>query len=425
MLKIKFLSLFFILAICTNANMHAVCSERVTTIGTPNSSTPNVAINKHDEAVALFIHSDGVNARIQSAIKPPGKSWKTLEDFVSAPGVDGDMPKVAISDEGSITGIWRTDHGDLFTVQAATFNRHTKKWSVPTDLTPLVMLTSLPLVKIDAQGNSLAVWAIFDGKVNRIQSATLKRHSTHWEDNQDLVVEGASSLDLAIDSKGNAIIVWEGLKFFVDVVIEAARLPVGSNTWIQLPNVSPVGMVSHFPKVGVDKAGNAVVVWSQGFPSPQIAGARLAFGSTTWEHTNSPSTLAEATTPNLAVDPCGNVVATWITISQSLPVILVEAATLPAHELTWRPSTTLASPIFSSSPSVVVNKCGDAVALWDADGRLQLSTLRFGRSWTTPVFITPNTITAGEETIAMSPCGKVAIAYRALTPEEVVQAIDF
>lgn len=408
-----------------NPKLEAAGWSPISTIGTNVSNTPDVAVDNSGDAVSVFIHFDGTNQRVQSAIRPFGKDWNTLAQFLSPAGQNAETPRVAVSPKGNATAVWKLASGTDFIVQAATLPFNSETWSAPVNLTNSVNLGADPIVGVDTQGNSLAVWSIIDGSFYHIQSATLAHGSSSWVMLNDLIVNQATELDLAIDPAGNAVLVWEGRIGFKNV-IQAATLSFGSSTWVQTSDLSPSNLQSRFPIVGVDQAGNAIAVWSQGISFTDIASAKLAFGSTTWVNTSNPSTDPRSFSPDLAVAPTGYAVAIWETIIDN-STTLVEASTLPAGSFTWTAPVTLTHSLVITDPEVVVDIHGNAVGVWSASGILQASLLPFGGSWTAPVNITPPTIGVGENRIAMSPCAFAVVVFTSQvfsSGQEIVQAVN-
>lgn len=400
------------------------------TIGINDSYAADIAVNDRGDAIAVFIHFDGSNQRVQTSIRPHGRHWETIKHFLSPPRFDAEVPQVAISPKGyDAFAIWKVHADSQYIVQAVTFNIANEGHPTFTNLTGPVDLGADPVIGVDASGNALAVWSIFDGSSYRIQSAIHYSHGHDCHDEEwcmldEIIVDGAFNIDLAINPSGNAVIVWEGRIGFKNV-IHAATLHHGSQRWVRTADVSPSNTQSNSPKVEMDKNGNAVAIWSEGVALHHIAAAKLLFGSTTWVSTSDPTSTVPSSFPDIAVDPAGNAVAVWVTfVSHS--TTSVEASTLPAGSLTWSDPVILASSLVITEPQVVVDKHGNAIATWPASGFLQTSVLPFGKSWEPPQTLTSSLIGVGGQRIAMNPSGFAAITYTAqvfAVSQEIVQAV--
>lgn len=422
---LSFYFYFFVLGIFGISSLEGAQWSQIRTIGNNSSFMPDVAVDRHGDAVAVFIHFDGSNQRIQTAIRPFEKHWTTLPQFLSTVGQDAENPKVAISPKGNATSVWKINSGSDFIVQAANLDFKNEQWET-FDLTDPVNLSANPVVGVDSKGNSLVVWSIFDGTSYHIQSAIHKhgKPNDQWVMLNDIIVNGAFNLDLTLDVSGNAVLVWEGTVGFINV-IQAATLSFGAHTWKQTSNISPSDLQSIDPKVDVDDAGNAIVIWSEGIGFDHIASAKLAFGSTSWINTSNPTSVNESSSPDIAVDPAGNAVAIWKRFVD-FSTTVVEAATLPKGSLTWTPSVILSSSLLITEPGIVVDKQGNAVAIWSASGVLQEASLPFNGNWKPTISLTSSAIGVGGQRIAMSPCAFAVVVYTAQVfslSQEVVQTL--
>lgn len=397
----------------------------IQTIGSNDSFIPDIAVDNAGNAAAVFIQYDGSNQRIQSAIRPFGSDWTTPSEFLSPPGNDAEAPQVALSlNKGNAVAVWKLNTNSGSIIQFASLHPGSAVWSPAISLTVPEDVGGGPVVKVDSEGNALIVWSFFDGASYHIQAVKYLYATSNWISISDLIVYAAFEFDLAFDRKGNAVLVWEGRVGFKNV-IQAATLSAGSYTWEQTADVSPSNTQSSFPKIGLDKWGNAIVVWSEGVAFTHIASAKLVSGASSWISTTDPTSADRSIAPDIAVDPAGNAVAIWYRIINN-SISQVEVSTLLAGSFTWTPPVILASSLLITDPKVVVDKYGNAVAIWSASGVLQNALLPFGKSWTSPVSITPGSIGVGGQQIAMTPCAFAVIAYTAqvfASSEEVVQSV--
>ena len=60
----------------------------IQTIGSNTSFSSDVATDTKSDVFAVFIHSDGSNQRIQSAVRLRERPWKTIERYLSPAGSD-------------------------------------------------------------------------------------------------------------------------------------------------------------------------------------------------------------------------------------------------------------------------------------------------------------------------------------------------
>src|SRR5204862_456629 len=119
---------------------------------------------------------------------------------------------------------------------------------------------SFPQVAVDSAGDAVVVWRRFDGSNYRVQ-ARARTPGGAWSAIQTLSDPGqnAAAPQVGVDSAGDAVVVWrrfDGTNYRVQA---RARAAGGAVSAIQ--TLSDPGQSASVPRVGVDSAGNAVVVW--------------------------------------------------------------------------------------------------------------------------------------------------------------------
>ncbi len=249
----------------------------------------------------------------------------------------------------------------------------------------------LPQVAQAPDGTAVAVWEQWDGFGYNI-----------WA-NRDVPGEGwgASTLietdnagdaltpRVALDGAGNAVVVWsqtDGLRFN----IRAARFAVGSG-W-NAPTLiegSDAGDATS-PDLTVNEAGDAVAVWSQ------LDGFRLGIWSNTYRAGGGWSTASlldngsteDALSPRVALNGADEAVAAW---SQSNGSHWSVGASYSRALGNWSPISVLGAPPNgnASQPCVAIFPNGTAVVAWNETGpsaaRLAASTYVPEGGWTAAV----------------------------------------
>jgi hypothetical protein len=210
-------------------------------------------------------------------------------------------PKVAMGDNGSVVISWVQNlSDDIFAVFKSTYHEGT--WSHPaqrSDHFPLVGPAGKPQLAMDKSGNAIAVWQQSDGKNLRIYKAEYREGSWHSPATADQAISPAGSdaslPAVALGAQGNAIIVWEQRddKGYAQIFKSEYR----SATWIHprslSDNISPDEQNAYNAQVAMDSSGNAVVVWSQGVgESTEIFKSEFRNGA--WVH---PATISDFISP--------------------------------------------------------------------------------------------------------------------------------
>ena len=181
-------------------------------------------------------------------------------------------------------------------------------------------IAEYPEIAFDKSGNAIAVWDQFDGVRNNIWA---NRYTVGggWGSPVKIETEdtlGADYPQIAFDSNGNAIVVWFQLS---GTDILANRYVAGSGWETAQVIDADTGSVSTAkPKIGVDKKGNAIVVWSQywaGTATYYIWSNRIGT-SGVWGAAEKIGTndVYSGNYPTIAIDgSSGNAIAVWYQLS--------------------------------------------------------------------------------------------------------------
>ena len=135
-------------------------------------------------------------------------------------------------------------------------------WLAPLDLSAIGGSAEHPQVALDGQGNALAVWERSNGTNYVIQAASRPAATGLWQAPVDLSLAGeeAHAPELALSAQGDAVAVWEGFNG-TNFVIRAALRPAASGVWQAPVDLSVAGRDAVEPQLALDSRGDAVVVW--------------------------------------------------------------------------------------------------------------------------------------------------------------------
>jgi len=173
----------------------------------------------------------------------------------------------------------------------------------------------LPQVAVDSSGNAIAVWEQYDGARDSIYS---NRYvvGTGWGEAQPVEtdnLEAARYPQVAVDGLGNAIAVWVQTDFSSSAVW-SNRYIVGTG-WgeAQLIEANEVGFAM-LPQVSADGSGNAVAVWYRNSEVSRLDiwanryEVGIGWGEAQLIETDD---VGNAEKPQVAVDASGNAIAVW------------------------------------------------------------------------------------------------------------------
>jgi hypothetical protein len=137
---------------------------------------PQVAVDPHGNATAIWLRSDGNDLLVQGATRPAGGSWSVPVDISADDGRGGDNARLVVDSRGNATAVWRgyDSNRDNFAIQAAT-RPLGGGWSPPTDVSNRTRngtSVSEPQVAVDPLGNATVAWLLGSQRGAVIQSAT-------------------------------------------------------------------------------------------------------------------------------------------------------------------------------------------------------------------------------------------------------------
>src|SRR5712691_698999 len=136
------------------------------------------------------------------------------------------------------------------------------------------------------------------------------RHAS-WLTPSVLSGSGAHGPRVAVDSRGDVTVVW-GTKDGTDQgIVEATVRPAGGS-FEAVQDVSAPGLWAG-PDLGVDRAGNATIVWASGDPPNVVVQAATRrtggrFGPA--QNLGGPDTIVSS--PRIAVDAKGDAIVMWL-----------------------------------------------------------------------------------------------------------------
>ncbi|MET0557198.1 MAG: PKD domain-containing protein [Solirubrobacterales bacterium] len=285
-----------------------------------NATAPQVAVDAGGDAVVVWSRFNGFNQIVQAAAKPAGGGWSGAVD-VSAAGGDAIEPQVGIDGSGNAVAVWSRNSGSAFIVQAST-RAGGGGWTGATDLSTVGGSAGEPQVAIGASGEAVAVWSRNDGANLIVQSAA-RAAGGGWSGAVDLSAVGRNSKEpqVSLTPGGEAVAVWTREAAGFNTLAQAALRPPGGG-WSGPADLSSGGSIAAAPQVAVDRAGDAIVVWSDSAASPSLilSATRPAGGG--WEGRRQLSGQGEnSVEAQIALDPDGDGVGIWTRESGSHPIV--------------------------------------------------------------------------------------------------------
>jgi hypothetical protein len=220
---------------------------------------PDVAMNAAGEVIVTWSRHDGSASSVHASVRPAGGSFGAPVDL-STPGQDADFSQVALDQAGDAIVVWKRNNGDDRITQAA-FRPAGGSFGAPVDLSVPSTNDFDPQVAMDQVGNAIVAWERFNGNETLVQGATRPAGGS-FSAPFDLSAPGGDALSpkLAMNPAGDAFVVWYRGDDTQSIVQARAR-PAGGSFGAPV-DLSPPDVDSFEPVVAMDQAGDAIAAWS-------------------------------------------------------------------------------------------------------------------------------------------------------------------
>jgi hypothetical protein len=312
---------------------------------------------------------------------------------LSPSGQDASAQQVAFDPGGDAVVVWRAS-GVQPTIEVAA-RPAGGIFSAPQTLSDPSAYSGSPDIAIDNQGDAVAVWLHFDGATLRVQAA-FRPAGGSFGAPQTLSPAGyqAATPRVAMDGAGDAAIVWS-ISSGLSSEIQAAQAAPGGvfQTPVALSGFTSVASV---PQVALDSHGDTLAVWD-GWDGANIRiqdALRPAGGSFGTPQSLSPSGY-NADAPQVAFDAGGDALAVWR--FDGSPASTIQGAYRPAGgDFGFDQTVSMPSAYPAQVPQVAFDWQSEGVVVWQQDDgidpRVYASVRAAGPSGT---FSMPSTLDPG------------------------------
>jgi hypothetical protein len=123
-----------------------------------NAASPRLALDSNSNAVAVWNRSDGSNEIVQAAKSVDGGATWTIPMNLSEPGEDASAPQVSLIAAGGAIAIWQRALGSDVVIQASVSTDAGATWSIPENISQPEGDAFDAQVRLDSEGNAVAVW---------------------------------------------------------------------------------------------------------------------------------------------------------------------------------------------------------------------------------------------------------------------------
>ncbi len=384
-----------------------------------NASSPQVAMDDKGNAIIVWQQNDGSSKSQIFKSEYRGGVWTHpggLSDNISPDGQNATSPQVAMDGKGNAIIVWHQNDGKKSQIFKS--EHRGGVWTHPgglsDNISPDGQNAYNPQVAMDDRGNAIIVWQQGDGSKNQIFKSEYRggvwTHPGGLSDNISPDGQDASSPQVAMDNDGNAIIVWrqlDGANY--QIFMSVYRCGVWTHPGGISDNISPDGQEADNPQVAMDNNGNAIIVWKQyeGSSSNQIFMSEYRNG--VWIHPQNISDYISivhqnAHDPQVAMDDNGNAIIVWMQWDGANDQIFMSEYRRGAWKHPASRSDNI-SPDKQSAylPQVAMDNNENAVIVWqqiDGSKRQIFKSECWGGVWKHPDGLSDNISPDGQEGLA-------------------------
>lgn len=243
--------------------------------------------------------------------------------------------------------------------------------------------------------------------------------------------EDATAPRVAVDPAGNAAVVWTGFRGGGVQVVRVATRPAGG-AWSAPRALSDVEGSARAPDVAVDGDGDLVAIWcEQTGPNRDVVRTASRPLGGEW---SSPVDLSDAELgaawPQVAVDPQGNATALWVlwNVPGRSEGIVQSRGRLANGAWDPEPVDVSGAAGLSDRPRLAIDAQGGAVAVWQQRDRPEYNgyeqsvetARRSGGAWGAPETLSAAADFASAPTVAVDPAGNATALWLTSTPGNLV-----
>ena len=389
---------------------------------TTNSVGANLGVDARGDVVVSWRDYD--DNQLEAAAHPVGEGWQPATDLS---GDFGAAAAVAVGGAGEATAAW--DSGDVSKELAAT-EQDDGAWQTATLFTGNGSQVSTPSVAADPAGDTTVAFNAEDPTTgNWYLWAALRPAGGSWQGPVPFATTTTVSRQdpqVIMDDAGDTLAWWQATDAEHDTILQAAFRPAGGN-WQPETTVSEPGASTGWPTMAFAPDGTAYAAWVDS-ASDSVLISELPTGGA-W---TTPWPVPGATGPfdslsPIGVDAAGDVTLVW-TRQMSTNQGLMYAAVTTTGRVggSWVTPVTLEGPSGATpSPQLAVDPAGQAVATWlsnpnDDGWTADVAVRAPGGNWQPAMALTAqNDSGVDDPRVAEDPEGDIVTTFNQITPSDI------
>lgn len=288
------------------------------------------------------------------AAAPAAPTWLAASPL-SRPGAE--FADTAMGSDGGAAVAWLQPSVGGSTVQVA-MRAPLGSFAPPLDVSPGAEIRA-PQVAVDAAGDATVVWYGSNGSNYLAEAATVTDGMPSAPVKLSEAGENAIFPTVAMNDRGDTIVAWareEG----ASAIVQASFRPAGGSFGAPV-NLSAKGQFASLPRVAIDAAGDATVVWDSNGQEVEEATRLAVTGSfSTREVVSNPA--EPALYPFVAMNPEGDTAVTWIANNGTAEI--VQVAVRPAGGKFDKAVNVSSEAASAAYPQVALDGAGAPSVVW-------------------------------------------------------------
>jgi hypothetical protein len=225
-----------------------------------DADLPQIVADANGLALAIWQRYDGSNFAIQARTSQDGAAWAPVVDLSSGAGY-ADDPHVTIDTSGLATAIWTHSDGSNAILQTRA-SRNGAGWSPVIDLSATGGDAFNPQVTAGVNGLTTAIWTYSGGSDTVVQTSASLYGAT-WSPVTDLSMAGgdARGAQVTVNTNGLANAIWVRDDGTNSVVQTSTSLK--GEPWSPVVDLSSSPRDANFPQIKVGTNGLALAIWAR------------------------------------------------------------------------------------------------------------------------------------------------------------------
>jgi hypothetical protein len=294
------------------------------------------------------------------------------------------------------------------------------RWLTARDLSEAGADAVIPDVAVDPRGNLVVVWVQAKASVWTVQAVD-RPVGGKWSAPQALSTPADHIASPQVATAGsNTVAVWDRYDG-KNLIAQAADRDATTGTWAAATSLSSPGRDADSPKVAVDARGDAVAVWaSVGLSGWTVQSAYRPAGGTWGKAVPLEPQRQGTAAPDVVLDSSGRAVAVWASTAGA--GWRVNGASRGADGV-WSDAMALSGPDLSGSvaPQLGLDGSGNVTAVWSrsigTSTVIESATRDAGRgAWSAPRQISPIGPDALAPLIAVNKRGDAVLVWTSSDP---------